>query len=146
MPLILFPTDPLETTKVDREYASEFQAAANCGLNTGLVDLESLREGNVVRALRKVPSISNASSTLYRGWMLKPAIYEKFHAALAERSLRLIKAVKAALRNYLNAPAHDNETTHSIFVKPVVRQGMYYLAIMHLYQRCQDSAVRRLQA
>jgi len=46
------------------------------------------------------------------------------------------KAAKNGLRNYLACPAHDNEQTHSIFVKPAVRHMLFYLAVMHLYQRC----------
>jgi hypothetical protein len=52
------------------------------------------------------------------------------------------KAAKNGLRNFLRCPAHDNEQTHSIFVKPAVRQRLFYLAVMHLYQRRGDLATR----
>ena len=48
------------------------------------------------------------------------------------------KAVVRALSNYLLLPAHDNEQSHRIFVKPIVKQAMYYMAMRHLYQRCRD--------
>lgn len=45
------------------------------------------------------------------------------------------KAVKRGLANYLAAPSLDNEQTHQIFRKPIVKQSMHYLAMLHLYQK-----------
>lgn len=48
------------------------------------------------------------------------------------------KAVKRALQNYLSKPTQDNEQTHRIFDKPIVKQAMHFIAMMHLYQRKSD--------
>jgi hypothetical protein len=45
------------------------------------------------------------------------------------------KAVKRALQKYLYQPTLDNEQTHRIFDKPIVKQMMHYVAMMYLYQR-----------
>jgi len=45
------------------------------------------------------------------------------------------KAVKRALQNYLSLPTLDNEQTHRIFNKPIVKQTMHYVAMLELYQR-----------
>ena len=48
------------------------------------------------------------------------------------------KAAKASLNNYLRMPAHDNDVTHGIFRKPLVRNMLLHLAIMYLSQKRQD--------
>ena len=45
------------------------------------------------------------------------------------------KAVKRGLQKYLSLPTLDNDQTHRIFKKPIVSQGMHYIAMMDLYQR-----------
>jgi hypothetical protein len=48
------------------------------------------------------------------------------------------KAVKRGLQKYLRLPVNDNDQTHAIFVKPIVKQSMHFIAMMDLYQRRQD--------
>lgn len=48
------------------------------------------------------------------------------------------KAAVRGLHNYLLLPAHDNEQSHRIFDKPVVKQAMHFIAMRHLYQRRRD--------
>jgi hypothetical protein len=57
-------------------------------------------------------------------------------------SFNAFKAAKSALTNYLRLPAHENEQTHTIFAKPLVRHSLYYVCLMHLYQRCQFLAAQ----
>ena len=45
------------------------------------------------------------------------------------------KAVKRALQKYLWLPTLDNDRTHRIFNKQIVKQTMFYVAMMDLYQR-----------
>jgi hypothetical protein len=51
-------------------------------------------------------------------------------------------ATKRALQKYLWQPALDNEQTHRIFNKPIVKQTMHYVAMMHLYQRKREMSTR----
>src|SRR5205814_5891035 len=48
------------------------------------------------------------------------------------------KAVKRGLQKYLRLPANDNDQTHGIFVKPIVKQSMHFIAMMDLYQKRSD--------
>ncbi|HWE94736.1 MAG TPA: AIPR family protein [Tepidisphaeraceae bacterium] len=64
------------------------------------------------------------------------------HIQDAVWAFNAFKAVKTGLKNYLRTPAHDNEITHGIFVKPIVRHIIYYAAMMHLYQRNQGLAAK----
>ena len=48
------------------------------------------------------------------------------------------KAAKASLNNYLRMPAHDNDVTHGIFRKPLVRNMLLHLTIMYLSQKRQS--------
>lgn len=62
------------------------------------------------------------------------------HVRDAIWSFNALKAVKKGLKNFLQSPTYDNDTTHGIFVKPLVRNTLYYAALMHLYQKRQDMA------
>jgi hypothetical protein len=39
------------------------------------------------------------------------------------------------MQKYLYLPTLDNEQTHRIFNKPIVKQAMHFLGIMYLYQK-----------
>jgi len=46
----------------------------------------------------------------------------------------LFRAMKRALNNYLELPAHANSNAPVIFKKPIVRHQVYRLALLHFYQ------------
>lgn len=45
------------------------------------------------------------------------------------------KALKRALKNYLNIPAHANEATFSVFNKPIVLAHVHRTALLYHYQK-----------
>jgi hypothetical protein len=75
-----------------------------------------------------------------------------FSSDVAERPRDVIwtsnahKAVKRGLQKYLQLPTLDNDQTHSIFVKPMVKQAMHFVAMMSLYQKRQTVSAEFIYA
>ncbi len=81
--LLLVPSDPLRSNRVDEHFAAEAKAARDAGVAVALVDHDVLsRGGDVDRAVAKVPADDDA---VYRGWMLRAEHYAGFAEALARR-------------------------------------------------------------
>lgn len=88
---IVFCAEPFAPTLPDSAYADEVTAAHVAGFESVLIDFEALVNDRDVRAavLRVQPSDA-PTPAIYRGWMLKPALYAELYAALKERGLLLI--------------------------------------------------------
>lgn len=118
---ILFCSDALEPTRPDAAYEAEVGAANAAGLDFVLLDFEALtHDGNISRALRRVKAEAEPTTVVYRGWMLRPAIYNQLFDALNERNLRLINSA-AAYRHchWLPEwyPVLEGRTPRSIWLK-----------------------------
>lgn len=88
---ILFPASPLDERKPDESYEHEYEAAKSAGFAVGLIHLEELLlNDDAARAVRRLPVAEEPMQAMYRGWMLKPADYERLYAALVSRNLHLI--------------------------------------------------------
>ncbi len=73
---LLFCSDPLVSRQPDSVFEREAAAAQKLGITFALVDFEALTYGqNANQAVRRVPSQSTDTLSIYRGWMLKPTIY-----------------------------------------------------------------------
>lgn len=88
MNLVIFCSQPFEPSHVDSDFAAERDAAAAAGFATALFDHTRATEGDVDRAVRRVPE--GAGAALYRGWMFRAERYKEFHDALLRRGVRLI--------------------------------------------------------
>lgn len=71
--VFLFLSDPLDSRIPDVEYEKEYKAASKY-FSVGLINQERLFEDNVVTTTYK---ISNDDIIVYRGWMLKPQLYDR---------------------------------------------------------------------
>lgn len=71
--VFLFLSDPLDSRIPDVEYEKEYKAASKY-FSVGLINQERLFEDNVVTTTYK---ISNDDIIIYRGWMLKPQLYDR---------------------------------------------------------------------
>lgn len=89
MPL-LYCLDPLDPRRPDDGYVREAAVADRLGIPWHLIDHDAVVGGDLGRALRRVPAGGPPGTAVYRGWMMTAERYEGFHAALAERRLRLI--------------------------------------------------------
>jgi hypothetical protein len=92
---IIYCCDPLDTKQVDPPYEQEAEAAKALGFETALFSFETLvYENNINRALGRVPTLSEETSALYRGWMLKPEQYHTLYTGLLGRGWRLINTLE----------------------------------------------------
>ena len=99
--MLLYPAQPFAGRIPDEAYTGELAVAQSMELDTALIDLEALLDGNVTRALRWVSAAGEPQTAVYRGWMLRPEVYEVLYNALAERGWHL-----------LNNPAQYRHTHH----------------------------------
>ncbi|MBV9790608.1 MAG: ATP-grasp domain-containing protein [Chloroflexi bacterium] len=88
---LVFCAAPFAPTLPDSAYADEVTAARAAGFDTVLIDFEALVNDRDVRAaVRRVQPSDQPTPALYRGWMLKPALYAELYDALQDRGLLLI--------------------------------------------------------
>ena len=89
---IVFCNSLLEPRQPDEDFQAEYEAAKRAGHEVYLISLESLREGNVDRALRSITELPQNLPAMYRGWMLNGAEYEALYHGLWQRRLQLVNA------------------------------------------------------
>ncbi|MDE7272996.1 MAG: ATP-grasp domain-containing protein [Lachnospiraceae bacterium] len=80
----LFCNHPLYQRKADEDYEAEYQAA---GLNhaCALFSYEDLEKGRLSLYGESISGLA-----IYRGWMMKPEMYERFYSLLEEKGIVLI--------------------------------------------------------
>lgn len=84
---VMFCSDPLNSREPDSEYEREVAAATAAGLEWSLVDFEALtNDGDAAAAVRRVTRSVSGEPGLFRGWMLRPAVYTELFAALARQT------------------------------------------------------------
>ena len=86
--VILFPSGFYDVNRVDEDLQKEYDAAVSTGLfEIVLFGYEKwFHEEKLV--LNNAPSVRKKA--VYRGWMMKPAQYERFYRLLLERKIELI--------------------------------------------------------
>lgn len=93
---IIFCSNPLYPDRPDMSYEDEAQAAQDAGLEYELISFERLvREEDAAAAARRVAHREAPELAIYRGWMLRPHVYEQLYNALQERGLVLINTPQA---------------------------------------------------
>ncbi|RYX83011.1 hypothetical protein EON83_16555 [bacterium] len=106
--MILFPTDALERSEVERDYRIEFEAACAAGFNTALFDFDGLRRGDTIeQILRRVPQSISPQALIYRGWMLSEVDYARLETGLSSLGCKLINDA-GAYRFGHHAPENYN--------------------------------------
>lgn len=118
---IIFCADYWNPLHPDSAYETEASIAKKLNLNYSLIDFEALVERqNAARAVRKVEAASTEEVAIYRGWMLKPHVYERLYNELAEKNLFLINTPAAYKHcHYLPESYHviEGYTPRSIWLK-----------------------------
>lgn len=93
---LIYCSDYWNPHSPDAAYEAEAEAAQKAGLAYSLINFEALVEQqDARRAAYRVQATSNEEAALYRGWMLRPQIYERLYQTLAEKGLRLINTPTA---------------------------------------------------
>ncbi|MBV9790609.1 MAG: ATP-grasp domain-containing protein [Chloroflexi bacterium] len=101
---LVFWTDLLKSPQPDLGYADEVAAAHAAGFETVLLDIKALAYERDVRAtVRHIQPSDQPTPALYRGLMLKPALYAELYDALKTRGLLLIND-PAAYRHCQSLP------------------------------------------
>lgn len=95
MTSVIFCCDPFDTSRPHSLWSEEAKIASSLG-QIYLLDHQSLLQGNVDKALRKLPQNQNAS-IIYHGWMMLPKVYETFYKGLQSKGYQLINHPKEYL-------------------------------------------------
>ncbi|MBR4749162.1 MAG: ATP-grasp domain-containing protein [Abditibacteriota bacterium] len=86
--MILFPSSSFDPKRVDEDLQREYEAAGATGLfGLALFDYDGwfLEDRLIVRGAPETET-----SAVYRGWMMKPDVYERFYELLLHKNIRLI--------------------------------------------------------
>ncbi|MCH7860767.1 ATP-grasp domain-containing protein [Sphingomonas sp. NPDC092331] len=87
---VLFCANPLDTSRVEPDFADEVGPARDCGFLALRLDHDHLdRALNVEAALRKT-RFDGPGEAVYRGWMLRAEAYAALYRALELRGIRLL--------------------------------------------------------
>jgi len=89
---IIFCSEPFYPNKPDSVYEKEFEAAQSNDFEIELFSFEDLTENNISSAFRRIKTLENPETAIYRGWMLKPKVYEIFYNELKRRNIVLINS------------------------------------------------------
>lgn len=89
---ILFCSDPLDSKVIDQEYEQEYKCARTLGMDVHMISLESVLDGELSKAVKRIPTFETPERFIYRGWMLKPNDYEKLYYALKQKNAVLINS------------------------------------------------------
>ncbi|MFG0212833.1 ATP-grasp domain-containing protein [Brevibacillus porteri] len=88
---VLFCSQPFQENKVDETYAYEYTCAKQLGLDIHLISLEQLiYHDNPLAAVKQIQPAPEKVMAIYRGWMLKPFLYQKLYDALLAKNIELI--------------------------------------------------------
>jgi hypothetical protein len=90
---IIFCADPLHSKLPDPIYKEEYDVALEIGFTCSLISYESLVDMNdTEQAVARIPMYKNPSLAIYRGWMIRPEIYDCFYESLSHRNVTLINS------------------------------------------------------
>ncbi|HEU5198105.1 MAG TPA: ATP-grasp domain-containing protein [Ktedonobacterales bacterium] len=121
---------------VDALYEREAEAAQQAGLEYTLLNVEALvDEQDALAATRRIAPAAAPEVGVYRGWMLRPAAYERLYEALAALNIFLINMPLAYRHcHYLpeSYPVIEGHTPRSIWLK--LRDGPSIEQIMDALQ------------
>ncbi len=88
----IFCSEPFYPNEVDYAYKTEAETVVEKGFEYELFSFEGLTENKVSSAVRFVKSSEKEQTAVYRGWMLKPDVYEILYNELKSRNLKLINS------------------------------------------------------
>jgi len=89
---IIYCDNVFQSNVIDSDYEDEMNAAKNAGFQTFLLSFEKLNENNVDQALKFVNNSDQKETAIYRGWMLKPEVYENLYNSLSQKNIYLINS------------------------------------------------------
>ncbi|HLX40310.1 MAG TPA: ATP-grasp domain-containing protein [Ktedonobacteraceae bacterium] len=93
---IIYCADPWNKRRPDPAYEAEVIAATEVGLAYSVIDFDVLvSEKTIVKAVRHVEPSPEPTLAIYRGWLLRPAVYQQLYDLLVSKQLYLINTPDA---------------------------------------------------
>ena len=89
---VLFCDSGFSPREVDYMYAEEYQAARKQSIVCELLSFEALRKGDTDAALKRIKASEALEPAIYRGWMLRPQVYQVLYDALLAKKIQLINS------------------------------------------------------
>lgn len=88
----MFPSHPLERSRVDPDFATEYETAQLSGFGVMLYDDDALRAGDMVTALRQASNyqLYDPQEVILRGYMLDYLRYKTLYKGLETHNLLLV--------------------------------------------------------
>ena len=116
MKMVLFPSDYFDINEVDESFKNEYEAVLsnrNCQILLFSYD-EWIAEGKLKLNYR----VDTMTDTIYRGWMMKPEIYENFYCELQKKNIQLMTAPNeyAKFHSFPNIYPEFEENTAKMLV------------------------------
>lgn len=92
MQTILFPSSYFSDSKVDEDLEKEYNAVMETGLFSVILFSYDKWFSEGILKLNQIPD--EPLDAVYRGWMMKPEMYEAFYQKLKKNNIRLITSPK----------------------------------------------------
>lgn len=119
--LVVFPCYPGNPRQPDPMFSREYTAAKQAGFKVALVETEVQFGGDA--RIYGPATVEKGETSIYRGWLLKPAYYYNLLSGLWERGAQPLVALDAYLESYefprwyrrMSIWGEDPKTAHSIW-------------------------------
>ncbi|MDH7914352.1 ATP-grasp domain-containing protein [Winogradskyella sp. SYSU M77433] len=124
---IIFCDSVIDNKTVEPDYHTEFISAKNNGFNTEIISFEALEEGNIKSALKYMKSCDKQELAIYRGWMMRPKVYEAFYQGLLMKNIILINNPVEYNHCHYLPNSYDkiiNETPKSNWTKDLLQNNI----------------------
>ena len=122
MKMILFPSDYFDINKIDESFKNEYEAVlSNGNFETVLFSYDEWIAERKMKLNHKVDTMKNA---IYRGWMMKPKVYENFYRELQKKNIQLMTLPNeyAKFHSFPNIYPELEENTAKMLVYNDVRK------------------------
>ncbi len=83
---IIFPFDPLDEKQADGPFKDEYQTMLSMGVDCSLFDFDAIEFDE----FRPHPKLNESEVIMYRGWMMKPSVYEKLTSMVKNKGGKML--------------------------------------------------------
>lgn len=90
--IFLYCDNVLDSNMVDFDYEEELKTAISLKLDVAIISFEAIEEGDLNKAFKNVKPHHKKEKAVYRGWMMKPTVYEVMYNYLLSKNIALINS------------------------------------------------------
>lgn len=91
---IIYCDSVIDHKVIEPDYAGEQTSALKAGFSTSLISFEALVAGDITTALRQIKAPKSLELALYRGWMLRPDVYDRLYEGLLMKNIQLFNTLR----------------------------------------------------